>query len=370
MIRPRLAIDARYAAAPLSGFGRFTWNLLEGLAVLGPPEPILILQRHEQVIPDALADVPGFIWQQVDRSPYSPLSQWILARALAQAGVTAMASPDVFAPLCRSPKQVITLHDIIPLRCPNQLNRSAKGRYSWAWRKWLSLQIHHADLVLTVSNHARNDIASAFEGCDEKLRTVYNAASKIEPAAAACHPPKAGPVKLLYVGRTAPYKNIAGCIETLSSLREDGIDAALTIVGEPDPRYPEILETITHLGLEHAVTVTGHVSDDRLQKLYRDASVFLFLSCYEGFGLPPLEAMAHGLPVVSSDRTAMPEILGDAALLVNPDDIQATAASVRRIVEEPDLATTLRTRGLTRAADFTVERQATMFWQAISPLVV
>ncbi|MGI9492538.1 MAG: glycosyltransferase, partial [Geminicoccaceae bacterium] len=95
----------------------------------------------------------------------------------------------------------------------------------------------------------------------------------------------------------------------------------------------------------------------------------LFLSHYEGFGLPPLEAMAHGVPVVSSDRTSMPEVLGDAALLVNPDDTMSAAAAVRRIIEQPDLAAELHRRGRKRAAIFSTERQATMFWDAVSPLL-
>lgn len=369
MITPRLAIDARYAAAPLSGFGRFTWNLLEGLAELGPPEPILVLARAGQRMPDHLADQPYFIWRQIDRSPLSPVGQWRLARRLVKDGVSVMASPDVFAPFSKTPKQVITLHDIIPLRCPELLTRSAKGRYSRYWRQWLRLQIKNADLVLTVSDHAKGDIASFFEGDSEKLRTVYNAV----PIITAPERDQAGSSKksarLLYVGRNAPYKNIVGCIETLALLRNDGLDAVLTIVGEPDPRYPEVEETVQRLGLKDVVTITGHVDEGRLQQLYRDASVFLFLSRYEGFGLPPLEAMAQGVPVVSSDCASMPEVLGDAAVLVNPDDTGAAAAAIRQIIEHPAFAYELSQRGLARAAGFTLQRQATMFWEAISPLL-
>ncbi len=369
MITARLAIDVRYAAAPLSGFGRYTWNLLKGLARLQLPEPILILERPGQARPGELRDFPGFIWRQIDRSPYAPLGQWTLARSLRDEGVKVMVSPDVFAPLGKATKQVITLHDIIPLRCPELLNRSAKGRFFRLWRLWLRLQIRNADLVLTVSDHARGDIASAFHQQSGKLRTVYNAVPKAASTAGDRPQPSSSRPRLLYVGRTAPYKNIAGCLETLSALRDGGIDAGLTIVGEPDPRYTDVQETIKRLDLGDALTITGHVDDRQLQAHYRDASVFLFLSRYEGFGLPPLEAMAHGLPVVSSDRTSMPEVLGDAALLVNPDDTLAAAAAVRRIIEQPTLAMALRKRGLARAAEFTLERQATMFWEAVSPLL-
>jgi glycosyltransferase involved in cell wall biosynthesis len=288
---------------------------------------------------------------------------------LAADGVTVMASPDVFAPFCRAPKQAITLHDIIPLRCPHLLNRSAKGRFSFAWRQWLRLQVGAADCVLTVSDHARADIASAFKGSEEKLRTVYNAAPVGNGRCGPNATPGDGVARLLYVGRTAPYKNITGCIQALAKLRNEGVDATLTIVGEPDPRYPEAQHLADRLGLGNAVAFTGHIDDQQLQALYRSASVFLFLSYYEGFGLPPLEAMAHGVPVVSSDRSSMPEVLGDAALLVDPDDTAAAASAIQRVLSEPDLAADLRERGQARAKTFSVDLQATMFWNAVSPLL-
>jgi glycosyltransferase involved in cell wall biosynthesis len=247
------------------------------------------------------------------------------------------------------------------------LHRSAKGRYAWLWRQWLRLQIKRADLVHTVSDHARADIGAAFHGAEGKLRTIYNAVAPSTAVAPQLH--TGGEVRLLYVGRSAPYKNIVGCIETVAALRKLGVTATLAIVGEPDPRYPEPEQAIRRLGLEDSVTITGHVDETTLGSLYRDASVFLFLSRYEGFGLPPLEAMAAGVPVVSSDRASMPEILGDAALLVDPDDQTAVVGAVCRIVEQPDLARALRERGLARAASFTTERQARMFWDTLTPLL-
>lgn len=363
---PRLAIDARYAAGPLSGFGRFTWMLLEGLASIGPPEPVLILRRPEQRLPDDLRRAPGFTWKPVERAPYAPIGQWRLARHLASDGIGVLVSPDCFAPLAGGLKQVVTVHDIIPIRCPELLPRSAKGRYVRLWRQWLRLQIARADRVLTVSDHARRDIAAEFPGALAKLRTVYNAVPP--PSRRRPRSPEERP-SLLYVGRDAPYKNIVGCIETVAALKASGIDVTLTIAGEPDPRYPEVGEAIRRLGLEDRVVVTGHVDEPTLERLYASATVFLFLSRYEGFGLPPLEAMARGLPVVSSDRTSLPEVLGDAALLVNPDDTDAAASAVRRLLNDPALAAELAERGHARAATFTIERQAAMFWEAVSPLL-
>ncbi len=368
MTRPRIAIDLRPGAPPLSGFGRYIWNLLDGLARIGPPEPILLLCRPDQVVPSGLGEVAGFVRRDVAPSPYPPLGQRRLARRLAAIGVEVMASPDSFAPFARRPRQVITIHDIIPLRCPQLLHRSAKGRFAPLWRQWLRAQIANAALVLTVSEHARADIGLAFPHARSKLRTVYNAVPAIETAGLR-HRQPATAARLLYVGRTAPYKNVVGCIETLAELRRSAIAAELTVVGQPDRRYPEVEQAIERLGLGDRVTITGHVDDARLGALYRDATVFLFLSRYEGFGLPPLEAMAHGVPVVSSDRASMPEVLGDAALLVDPDDPAARVGAVRRIIEQPALAEDLARRGRRRAAGFTVERQAAMFWEAIAPLL-
>ncbi|MGI9509646.1 MAG: glycosyltransferase family 4 protein [Geminicoccaceae bacterium] len=367
---PRLAIDLRYAEGPLSGFGRFTWMLIEGLVAIGPPEPLLLIHRRGQAIPNMLSRAAGLHWRIVDRAPYEPLGQLRLARSLAADGIEVMVSPDCFAPLFGGPKQVITIHDIIPLRCPELLPRSAKGRFFRLWRQWLRLQIAKTDRVLTVSDHARTDIADMFPAAAAKLATVYNAVPAPAPSddglPAPCRSTRA---QILYVGRDAPYKNIVGCVETVAALRRSGVEADLTIAGAPDQRYPEVGDAIRRFGLEDHVSVTGHVDEATLADLYRQASVFLFLSRYEGFGLPPLEAMAKGVPVVASDRASLPEVLGDAALFVNPDDIDAAAGAISRVLEDPALARDLAERGRTRAAAFTVERQATMFWQAIVPLI-
>lgn len=367
MKTPRLAIDVRYAAGPLSGFGRFTWMLLDGLVEIGPPEPILLIRRRAQAVPEALTRASGLVWRIIDRPPYEPLGQIRLARQLAKEGVRVMVSPDCFAPLAGGLKQAITVHDIIPLRHPELLPSSAKGRFSRFWHQWLRLQIFRAERVLTVSDHARQDIEDVFPGASGKLSTVYNAVPPPEPQRD--RRPASGPSGLLYVGRDAPYKNIVGCVETLAALRRSGVEVELTIVGEPDPRYPEVGQAIRRLGLKDRVTLTGHVDDTTLSELYRNASVFLFLSRYEGFGLPPLEAMVRGVPVVSSDRASLPEVLGDAALLVDPDDIHAAVRAVRRILDDADLGADLAERGRARAALFTVRRQATSFWEAIAPLL-
>ena len=366
MTLPRIAIDVRYAAGPLSGFGRFTWTLLEGLAAIGPPEPLLLIRRRGQAVPEEIRDVSGFRWRIADRAPYEPLGQWRLARELRKDGVQVLTSPDSFAPLIGGLKQVITIHDVIPLRHPELLPRSAKGRFSGLWRQWLRLQILRAQKVLTVSDHAKRDIAEVFPRAADKLQTVYNAVPQgrgPNQRRAASDP------DLLYVGRDAPYKNIVGCIETVAALRRSGVATRLTIVGEPDPRYPEVGQAIARLGLQDQVTVAGHVDETRLADAYERAGVFLFLSRYEGFGLPPLEAMARGVPVVASNRASLPEVLGDAALLVDPDDVDQAASAVRRVLDDPDLANGLIERGRTRAAAFTAERQATMFWDAIAPLL-
>ncbi len=366
-MKPRLAIDVRYAAGPLSGFGRFTWTLIEGLVESGPLEPLLLVRRPAQAIPEALSRAPGLQWMILDRAPYEPMGQLRLARDLGNRGIDVLMSPDCFAPLYGRLKQVITVHDIIPLRCPELLPRSAKGRFSGFWRQWLRLQIGSADRVLTVSDHARDDIADMFPSAKNKLATVYNSVPTPPPSPP---PSQRRPASgLLYVGRDAPYKNIVGCVETVAALRRLGVDAILTIVGEPDPRYPEVREAIQRFGLEDRVVITGHVDEEQLAGLYRDATIFLFLSRYEGFGLPPLEAMARGVPVVASDRTSMPEVLGDAALMVDPDDPEAAARAVCRILDEPELASDLCARGLERASMFTKERQAAMFWEAIAALL-
>jgi len=163
---------------------------------------------------------------------------------------------------------------------------------------------------------------------------------------------------ILYVGALESRKNLPRLLEAYTLLRQWSTGWRLVIVGARKWKSSPIFETVQRLQLESHVTFTGYVADEHLPALYAGADLFAFPSLYEGFGLPVLEAMACGTPVVTSNSSSLPEVAGDAALLVDPYNVDEIAAAMRRILEDTNLAQELRMHGLARAAQFTWERTA------------
>jgi glycosyltransferase involved in cell wall biosynthesis len=163
---------------------------------------------------------------------------------------------------------------------------------------------------------------------------------------------------VLYVGALEPRKNIPGLLRAFVRLRADFPDLTLALGGSPRWKFAEIPRALEELALEPVVRFTGYIADSDLPALYSAAAAFCFPSFYEGFGLPVLEAMACGTPVVCSNTSSLPEVAGDAALLVEPRDEVALTEAIARVLTDEALAEDLRERGLKRAASFSWDRTA------------
>jgi len=163
---------------------------------------------------------------------------------------------------------------------------------------------------------------------------------------------------VLYVGLVEPRKNIPFLIRAYKSLADEGIKHNLVIVGRIGWMYQEVFKQIEELGLEGRVQFTGYLPQDDLPMVYNLASLFVYPTKYEGFGLPALEAMACGTPVVTTAISSLPEIVGDAGMLIPPGDEQALASAMAEVLHDSTLFNQLRTRGLQRSEHFTWERTA------------
>jgi glycosyltransferase involved in cell wall biosynthesis len=223
---------------------------------------------------------------------------------------------------------------------------------------------HRSDCILTVSDASKRDILHLFNIPPEKIVVVYNA---IDAHFSVTPPPDAvSRVReryqldhrfVLYVGNIKPHKNLVRLIEAFAELRRRGFDELkLLIIGDEISKLPALRRAVHSHKLHKHVRFLGYLEDETLASLYRLASVFVFPSLYEGFGLPPLEAMASGTPVVTSNVSSMPEVTGDAAVLVDPYSVDSIVEGIARVLSDPVLSADLRRKGIARAREFSWDR--------------
>ncbi|PDV99075.1 glycosyltransferase family 4 protein [Candidatus Chloroploca asiatica] len=347
-----------------TGIGRYAVQLLEALTAL-PDGPDLVLLTTEQ------ADHHG-LWGRFERYalPGCRLLPALMTAgnaavsvAAARLGLDVIHDPNGVAPFlgpALGVRRVVTIHDAVPFRFPAQHNRLD----NWRFRMMLPLAARCADAVITVSASARQDLAHFLRLHEHKIYLTGEAAGSefapASPEAVAAVLTRLGVQQpyLLYLGGLNGRKNVERLLAAFAEVRRAHPALTLVIVGKRQWRAEGIEVALAQYELEPYVRFTGYLPDADVPLLYSGATAFVFPSLYEGFGLPVLEAMACGAPVVTSNVSSLPEVAGDAALLVDPCDTAAIAAAIRRIIEEPGLAERLRTRGLARAAQFSWERTA------------
>jgi glycosyltransferase involved in cell wall biosynthesis len=354
----RIAIDARKLRD--YGIGTYVRNLLRHLARIDTTTEYVLLCRP---IDADLARQLGENFRAVPEraAPYTIREQLTVPLDLRHEHVDLFHAPHYVLPPLTPCKSVVTIHDCIHLRFPQYLpNRLA---YAYA-RSSLWIATHRASRVLTVSEASKRDILRYFRVPESKIDVIYNAID--EQFGEALPQEEIDRVReryqlydpfVLYAGNIKPHKNIERLIEAVHLLRKSGLEQVrLLIIGDEISKYPTLRRAVHRYKLHHHVRFLGFVPDKTLASLYRLAAVFVFPSLYEGFGLPPLEAMASGTPVVTSNQSSLPEVVGDAALLVDPYEPAAIFDAMRRVLTEPDLAASLRERGLARVRQFSWDR--------------
>jgi glycosyltransferase involved in cell wall biosynthesis len=264
-------------------------------------------------------------------------------------------------PLAWRGKALVTLLDLSFMRFPRLFNRGNRLYLGVAAR----LAAHQARRVLTISEYARHEIVRLLGVSCERVTTTYCGvdsrfrplpAAEIEEFRQARQLPKRF---ILYLGTLEPRKNVATLLHAYARVRALVQDAPpLVLAGAPGWLYEETLSTVDRLSLREWVHLPGFVPEDEQAHWYNAATVFAYPSLYEGFGLPPLEAMASGTPVVTSNASSLPEVVGSAGLLVDPLDPDALASAVARLLEDSGERERLRAAGLEQAAHFSWARMA------------
>ena len=268
------------------------------------------------------------------------------------------------APLSRLPMPtVVTVHDLIYLRVAGSAPAWKRAGMRW----WLRRVVTRASGVICVSEHGRRDLAAFEPRVAGRLRVILNGASDAFAVAGAAADAAADPLALpdgvrppylLCVATRKPHKNLEGAVDVLAKLAPHDPALTLVVVGEDGPHWRRVVARAERLGVAGRLRAYAPVADDQLRALYQAAEALLFPSTYEGFGLPPLEAMRCGTPVIASNATSIPEVTGSAALLFAPDDAAGMADAVLRLRASASLRNEIVGRGLARAAEFSWERSA------------
>ncbi len=359
-----IALDVRATGSHFPGIGRATVGLLQGLHASDEPFRIeLIVNSSRPPLADrsVLQDDERFRWHTVGATPFSLRQQWELPALARRLMPNCWHAPYYIRPFWGLPPTVVTVYDLIGQRVPSSLpSRRARLLFVLAMR----LSICEACAVITSSQASARDLQALYHVPLERLHVVplaVDARFRPQPEAAlrSMRALYTLPSRyLLYLGSNKPHKQALVAVQAFTLLIQQDptlSDLQLVVAGRWDERFPEARRAAAPYS--DRILFRPDIADADLPTLLAGATAFVFPSLYEGFGLPPLEAMACGTPVVVSNRSSLPEVIGDAGLLVEPS-APAFAAALARLLHDAALLATLRERGMQRAAAFTWERVA------------
>ena len=366
----RLVLDARTANDHFPGIGRYVAGLARALVpLLARDEEMILLRDPTQPSALHLAELAGERVRVVDVpiSPFSPRQQWTLPRLLHRLRADVYHSPYYLMPYWPGVPSVVTIHDLIPLRYPEYFSLFQRLVYGVTVR----LAARTAKRVLADSQSAAQDLQRFLGLSEARIRVVPAAA---DPTFHVCTAVEVKAIRdkydlpegyVLHLSSSKPHKNLVRLVEAWALLEERGETSgcSLALAGQVSPRYPEARDRIRLLSMEGRVRLLGRIPDRDLPALYSGASWFVFPSLYEGFGLPVLEAMACGTPVVCSNTSSLPEIVGDAAITFDPVDTEGIAKALAHALADPERAKEMGKKALQQAHQFNWERTAQLAYQ-------
>ena len=357
----KIAIDVRKISD--FGIGTYIRNVVRTLGRLQHDNEYVLVGNTEKIL--AIGPLPqNFHTAPLGHTELS-LAGWLQFRSIVrQSRCDLVHIPHLsWLPRGLPCPYVMTVHDLqeylVGTRRTSALKRSAHFQLT---RRVLE----GAARVIAVSEFTRNEIQSRFGIPDAKLDVTYNALDERFRSGHATEAEKLLIAQryqvnypfLLYVGSVSPHKNVVRSIEAFSALKAELAkenqypDLKLIIIGDDVSSHPDLRRTVLRSGMQNDVRFLGFVPIDILRIFYDAAKVFVFPSLYEGFGLPPLEAMAHGTPVVTSNTSSLPEVVGDAAVLVNPENVFEIMRGLHSALLDPELRARLKQRSVAQAARF------------------
>ncbi|MFH0819344.1 MAG: glycosyltransferase family 1 protein [Patescibacteria group bacterium] len=354
----RIGIDARfYGGEQSKGLGRYTQKLIEYLMHLDQNNEYVIFLQSEQYKKWA-CPYRNFIAIEAPYPWYSWEEQVFMPLKIKQANVDFMHFPHFNVPLFYNGPFIVTIHDLILSRFPTE-RATTLGPWLYKIKQLAYHQvIKHAALkaqqIITVSNYSKQDIMDYFKISEKKIIVTYEAADIIPSDEASEDDSKIilsglgiNKAYLLYVGNAYPHKNLETLLKVVHQLKKDHqLNWKLVLVGRKDYFYKRLEQQAWAMNLDQDIIFTGFIADKDLPVLYQKATAYIFPSRYEGFGLPPLEAMSYKTPVICSNQACLPEVLGSAVLYFDYQDVYGIIEQVKNIFTDINLKQELIRKGL------------------------
>jgi glycosyltransferase involved in cell wall biosynthesis len=362
----RIGIDARSVLKQRTGVGNYTYNIAKNLSRIDKENRYVLFYSHHKNVRSAIPqfDNPNFETRYF-RIPNKllnlmwgtfrmPKIDWLVGE------VDLYHSPNYNLNILSRGKSVITIHDLNFLALREHSIYTAKWYYAYKIKNYA----HQADDIIVVSENTKREVLKYLEVPEGKVHVIYNGYSpafrpleESENTRKVLEKYRIKGDYILFVGTLEPRKNIEGIIRAYHQSRAKD-DYLLVLAGGRGWKYKSVFGLLEELKLKNRVVFTWYVPESDLPALYNQSSLFVYPSFYEGFGIPPLEAMACGLPVIVSNTTSMPEVVGDAGLYVEPDDVEQIAHCIDKVLSDETLRNNMIKKGLARAKMFSWEKTA------------
>jgi len=338
----KIAIDTQTTLGQKSGFGFYVKDLVDNLKKVAPENEYFLIDPGTQT---DFTTPQRLIWDQ-----------FTFPSRAKKAKVEILHQPCFSAPLFYSGKVVLTIHDLISHYFPQNMPVGSRLYFS----KWMPLTYNRADKIIAISENTKKDIMHFLQIPEEKIVVIHSAVgedfkpvSDLSRIEAIKKKYKTGDKFILDVGTLEPRKNLPFLVKAYHLALKDGkISHNLVLTGKKGWYYEGLFELIKDLDLEGKVILPGYVPDNDLPVLYNAADLFAFPSLYEGFGFPPLEALSCGTPVIAANNSSVPEVVGEAGILLDVKNEKVWAENMVRVLSDKALAKELSQKGLERAKSF------------------
>lgn len=358
----KICIDARFIAGG-DGLARYTYKLLENILKIDKKNHYTILV-YKQDVGMIDFDYGKYDVQGIDFVHYSVGEQWGMLHFLNKLNPDLVHFTNFNHPILYQGKFITTVHDITLLFYPGRIRRKLIAQVGYKVAMYSAVM--NSDKMIAVTDYTKRDILKYFGGRAEDMVVVYEAINdffvRCDDENKILHAKKKYGVSkpyFVYLGQWRVHKNLVGLVQAFDRYRQNGgRDMQLVLIGKEDSRYPEVRQQIDKSKHKDDVVITGWADEEDVPALITGANSFIFPSKYEGFGFTPLEAMQCGVPVASSNASCLPEVLGEAVIYFDPENIDDMVEAMEKIVTDEGLRKELVDRGYNQVSKYSWERMA------------